>query len=154
MTPRAYFRLISCLALLVCSSVAATAQQPRLAEADVAAIADAKAREEGYPLETYSHSAPMYVQTSGAWEVHYFARQEQHDRTGKFSIAVDDASRFASLSPSYSAPTVSASPAVASSATGFSWVRAVLIGIAVALTLRVIGWLRRRTSHARSNAKA
>ncbi len=151
---RTSHRLIAAFATLVFFAGTAMAQEPRLAEADVAALADVKSRDAGYPLEAYTHGSPMYVRASGAWEVRYTARQDRQDRTGTFTVTVDDATGLISLTPSYAASAVSPTPAPVSPLARWSSVRVFLIALLVVLIFRFTAWFHRRASYARPTTKA
>jgi hypothetical protein len=80
-----HFRLLIFTA--VCATSTFAVQEPRLSEVEVATAAEVKVREAGYALEAFSHGAPLYVQASRTWEIHYFPKQPPDDPSRRFTLA-------------------------------------------------------------------
>lgn len=136
---------------MICANVAWATQDSRLLGTDVAKMADDKVRETGYSPEIYLHGLPMYVQTSGAWEVHYYHKPKQGGgASAAFTVDVDDATGFASLNFGYPSHAISP-PAVAPSSLGIRGIiEAIAVGLLIGGSLRLVSWLQGK----RSNAKA
>lgn len=151
MITREHLAVWTVLFTMMCISSAWAAPEPRLSEDDVAKMADDKVREAGYSPETYFHGAPMYVERSGVWEVHYDHRAKQGQGASRaFTVGVDDATGFTSLN--FSHPALAATPPATVNLRAI--IQAIAVGLLIGGLLRLLAWLRGRRSHARSDAKA
>lgn len=82
------------VALLLIGCAAKSTSSPRLTAHDATALADAKAKAEGYDLKSYYRKPATYDSLDNSWWTNYIPRGEKY---AEFSVQVENSTRKAWL---------------------------------------------------------